>query len=75
MFLGHIGVGLGLKRAAPSVNAGLLVAAALLLDVLLGMPMTEIVAAPGPRMLTASLMTSSPSPLSKRIAPFKPGAN
>jgi hypothetical protein len=37
MFLGHIGVGLGLKRAAPSVNAGVLVAAALLLDMLLGL--------------------------------------
>jgi hypothetical protein len=37
MFLGHIGVGLGLKRAAPSVNAGLLVAAALLPDLVLGL--------------------------------------
>ena len=37
MFLGHIGVGLGLKRAAPSLNAGVLVAAALLLDWLLGL--------------------------------------
>ena len=37
VFLGHVGVGLALKRAVPSVNAGVLVAAALLLDSLLGL--------------------------------------
>ena len=37
MFLGHIGVGLALKRAAPSVNVGLLVAGALVADFLLGL--------------------------------------
>ncbi len=36
MFLGHVGVGLALKRAAPSCNAGVLVAGALALDWLLG---------------------------------------
>ena len=37
MFVGHLGVGLGLKKAAPEVNLGLLVFAAFLLDVLLGL--------------------------------------
>jgi len=37
MFLGHVGVGLALKRWAPSCSAGVLVAGALLLDWLLGL--------------------------------------
>ncbi len=37
MFLGHVGVGLALKRAAPACNAGALVSGALLLDWLLGL--------------------------------------
>ncbi|MGO9832019.1 MAG: hypothetical protein ACLPJH_17940 [Myxococcaceae bacterium] len=37
MFLGHVGVGLALKRAVPTLSAGALVAAALLLDWLLGL--------------------------------------
>jgi len=37
MFLGHVGVGLALKRAVPSCSAGVLVGAALLLDWLLGL--------------------------------------
>ena len=35
MFVGHLGVGLALKRAEPEVNLGLLFFAAMLLDVLL----------------------------------------
>ena len=37
MFIGHLGVGLALKPAAPKVNLGLLFVAVLLLDFLLGL--------------------------------------
>jgi len=36
MFVGHIGVGLALKKAEPKLNLGALIFASLLLDVLLG---------------------------------------
>ena len=36
MFVGHLGVGLGLKKVEPEVNLGLLFFATLLLDFLLG---------------------------------------
>lgn len=36
MFIGHIGVGLALKKAEPKLNLGALIFASLLLDVLLG---------------------------------------
>ena len=35
MFIGHIGVGLGLKRIDRTVNVGWLIGACLLLDILL----------------------------------------
>lgn len=37
MFVGHLGVALGLKRAEPRLNLGLLCFATLLLDFLLGL--------------------------------------
>jgi len=36
MFVGHIGVGLALKKAEPKLNLGALIFASLFLDVLLG---------------------------------------
>src|SRR5919202_1789018 len=36
MFVGHLGVGMAMKKADPEVNLGLLLGAALLLDCLLG---------------------------------------
>jgi len=36
MFVGHIGVGLALKKVAPEINLGALLFASLLLDILLG---------------------------------------
>ncbi len=36
MFVGHLGVGLALKRAEPKLNLGVLLFASLFLDILLG---------------------------------------